>query len=315
MLASTPPHRRLSHRLLAQRVRGASSVTLLLAACLLAASGCAPFDDAPPEDTQAAAFALSPSISLHAARPDIQLDRVFMGVGNIFLEPLDVTASPLVAAASSMPLTFILDAQGAATIHLPEVALSHAGRYLVSIAIEPLAVPADADWPAPVLASAPKNGFSLMIQGLVMHTLTAPGSDGDHRKDEPEPLPWRINTPKDNQQHNLDATSPYALAPTVECIPFEYQSDRTGFIRLGEVKLSPERSALHINIDLGAWIDAAVIPIIADINTQSASALGKTPAPGSDRNGLHDLVDLSEFQQLQGLGIEQVFGKTRAEAR
>jgi hypothetical protein len=307
MLASTRPR----HRLPSLHTLRALLCALLIAASLCAL-GCAAVDDDPTAGAdQEASFALSPTITVRASRPDIQLDRLFIGVGNIFLEPIDAPGASLISAANSLPLTFTLDETGTATLRLPEVPIAHAGRYLVSIAVEPLLVPDLADWPSPILESAPKDGFSIMIQGLLMHELSQPSSDGDTRKDEPEPLPWRLKGLPDILSSDLSPDP----APSVECIPFEYQSDRTGFMRLGEVKLSAERSELIINIDLGYWIDAAVVPIIEDINAQTVPSPPGDKPSSSDEHADGDLVDLSDYNSLQGLGIEHVLGTTRAEAR
>lgn len=284
----------------------------LLLACLLAASalsltGCAT-DDSPEGSEQVQTFSLQPSITVRAARTDIQLDRLFLGVGSIYLEPLDSPGSPVISAADSLALTFEIDADGQATILLPEVSVAHSGRYLVSIAIEPLPVPTNTEWPSALLEGASKSGFSVLIQGLLMHDIV--GDTTDPRKDEPEPLPWRISVPKEQTSVvSLDGLD----QATVECIPFEYQSDRTGFIRLGEVKIGTERNELHISIDLNHWLDAAIVPVIDKLDDTLTPPTDK-PVDPNDQNPT-DLVDLNDYGDIRGLDLEHVFGTTHAEAR
>ena len=272
---------------------------------LVGVTGCTEEGIEGTEGSVVETFSLEPSISVHSsARSNVRIERVFMGIGSIILEPIDDPEAPAFSTREMLALEFDLTEERFAELRVPGIELVKPGRYMISIAIEPL---------YDVAESAPGDDkpveSSIRIEGTLLYSIpkmTGQFDPTDPNK-EPEPLPW---VPTDDDKDNGVVDLPPLQHATIEPIAFAYRSERTGFIRLGEVKLSPEHNDLLIHVDLDYWLDKALAPVMAEIEQYQSSSdfehyLNDNISEGMD-------LDLNTYIEEVGLELEHVFTTSSA---
>jgi len=164
--------------------------------------------------------------------------------------------------------------------YLPSLSVTEPGRYLVTIAIEPQLDPASLD------PDSNNHLVSISLDGLYYRTEPSEESGG------PQPVPWY-----DPSQAFAVGNADQLIKVDSKAVPFSYRSERTGYIRLGEVDLSPELNELYININLEGWLDEALSPILAEVSSRPSS---------------EPMLDVSGQLEGYGLGLEKLFMLSKA---
>ncbi|PJB35441.1 MAG: hypothetical protein CO108_25725 [Deltaproteobacteria bacterium CG_4_9_14_3_um_filter_63_12] len=268
------------------KLNHAKRVLLLLALGLLAVAllGCVEGDPDTNTDVETReSFIVTPviSISEHSTQSNVMIREVFLGVGSVILEPLDDMHEPMLSNRSATPLLFDLRHEPEQSIELPGLTLAHPGRYLLSISIEPMVS-------GPNQLTAALGAQSLALRGD--YYKVNPNTDPVVT---PEPVPWR-----DPNAYKFSKTPDMFEQGQISRYPFEYESARTGFIRLGEVELTADSTSIVVSISLESWLADALAPVLADFVTHP-----QVQGP----------PDLSDTLESAGLGMERFFWRSSTE--
>lgn len=217
-------------------------VVLALSGCAheAASSGSAVPSDLPATQEQAVRVALQFRLEDPASIDAVEVEQVFLNVGAVFLDPLDGPGDT--AFASRQPLALVFDpAAGDFEIQGPELFVPKAGRYAVSLLLEPGEIVGRA------AGKDPGDALSVGIEGRYRA--------GSVIADEPSPLPWR---PKSFGQLQVeDAWHPFAFRSTdaIRMQLAELQLDDGGNYEI----------AVVVRID--EWMRESVLPAVEAVVT------------------------------------------------
>lgn len=209
-------------------------------------------------------------------RDEVFLQDVFLGIGEVRLEPLEEDYQGLVYATSvPMRLHFDLSAEQW-TVAGPQVMLPHSGEFRVSIRFQPVEVEHED-------ANREMTTSSMRVDGMMARVTGVPDVSEKAAAGEPVPLPWRPG--KDG-----DAKS----APVV-WVPWTYSSQAMNIVTLNDVSFNNERKQkLVIAFDVATWLEDAFRPINETIGSAVEAREGDSqdmrPAPNTDFNP----VDVSD---------------------
>ena len=193
-------------------------------------------------------------------------------VSEIRLTPLVATSSGL-AYSSAEPTSLKFDvSEGQFTQSGKPLTLPAAGRYVVSIRLEPF------------VAEDGELG-SLSVEGFIAETVdvTTPSETSDGT---PLPLPF------DERPFDEDQLTDASGSPTV-WTPFSYNSRRTVFYTLNQVDLNPGNQYLEFSFDLQDWANGAV--------THISKAVKNNPTAGNDGG-----VDVTRQMESLGHGLDAI---------
>lgn len=273
--------------------RQSLTAALACSALVALAVGCAEAPQPEPVvDEQPTTFEVTTTIELDQSnlRDALRLDRVYLGIGSVLLEPLDDLDAPLVSNRQPTALRYELHGTWDGTADAAPLELERPGRYLISLAVQPV----DDDlWKedAPSFESVMNESDSIRMDG---HYFSVTGPDVS----SPEPVPWRTRT--------LSLSTSYDVPDMFESgrvrdYPFTYRSSRTGYIRVGEVYLGAEQNHIQIRVNLEGWLDTALSPTLAEaVSSPSASTATQ--------------LDVSTRLEASGLGLERLFRFSEAES-
>jgi hypothetical protein len=215
-----------------------------------------------------------------AASSDVEVERFFLRVGTLALEPLDPDASTSFASVTPLLLTFS-PSEGILELSGPTLQLSHGGRFALTLQAEPKEVAS---------SSKASDSGSMEVSGSWARTILVSGPER-----EPSPLPWR---PK--------ASLPFHTE-TVET-PFRYHSDEVARIQLGEVEFSGEGEfELRMTIDFSSWVRETVVPALRDSAQPVIRAVDGTVDDTSAE-------PVDSFDR-EGEGLERLIGTIGVRAR
>jgi hypothetical protein len=173
-------------------------------------------------------------------RGEFLLQDLYLGIGEIRLEPLDKGKDGLAyVTRSSFPLHIDFN-EGEAVIG-EKIALPHPGEYLISITIEPV----ERD-------DSPIGSNSMRLDGLMAKFEKTTGTEGTKAAGEPVPLPWKV----------LNEGGEDSNAGPIHWVPWTYASAKDSFVTLNDVHFSSTKSqTLVISFDLKDWLNEAFLPI------------------------------------------------------
>ncbi len=221
---------------------------------------------------------------------DVFVQELYLGVGQIELEPLDHAQDVVYVTREPVFLLFNV-ADGELQVSGHHITLPHAGSYKVSIRLEPV------DVNNPDLSHL--TGTSMQVNGLVAR-FDAPNAPGFVASGEPTPLPLR-------------ETAEGRVGGPVQWVPWTYRSQRSALVQLDEVRFdSLEEQRLVITFDLRSWLTDAIAPITqAVIERSNSDALDE----GNDEpQDIGNRVDVSENVDDRGTGIEELTGSIHAQS-
>lgn len=291
--------------------RGATTVcamlaTLLLGAGLSALTGCGAEESA-ELGTSSASLTVTPTFRVLGADSvgdEVFLQDLYLGVGEIRLEPLGETEEVVYVTRSPLHLHFDLAADQWELEGLP-LQLPHGGEYLISIELTP---PGEGEL---------TSRHSVRLDGLFARHAAMPVEMGVNSANEPMPLPWR--NPEDDEDKNADCTTSSPLTRRVEWVPWMYATQRPVHILLNDVHFSDTESDqnLVISLDLSSWLEEAFAPIQVAVESVEGEKLD--PTSGSDSSAAERVepVDVSRDLDRLGAGVEELdgFSEARAEGR
>lgn len=294
--------------------RSVGALVALAAGLLLGLSftgGCA--DEGPERlDAEEQALHITPRVEITGLQeldPAIFLQDLYMGVGEIRLEPLSDDLDEIVYVTRT-PLFFHFDlASGQYTLEGAPITLPHGGEYMISIHLEPIKDGLeDEGW----------FGKSIRIDGLIAHTSTSDDDDNERgnssKSNEPMPLPWLT-----------DGEDPNPGIKTTEWVPWTFYTHGTADLTLNTVRFSDTSDqSLVISIDMLHWLDDVIVPITAaavDEHIEDQEAInGEGGSPGGNAQGAandpHSApIDITETLEAQGLDLEELGAYSSVAAR
>jgi hypothetical protein len=211
---------------------------------------------------------------------DIDLSRLTVNVGAIFLEPIGGSERNVsFANRTPVSLDFAL-ADGDFSLPGPALELPWGGEFAVSVQVEPPNTELDDD-------KAASGTSSVAVAGMWTqhHVVT------DLVSDEPSPLPWR------EKSRLLD---PIEIASAVE---FEFRSQSVVRIQLAEVALADSGDyELTLSIRLADWVRESVMPAL-----QVEADRRLDPVRAFDTVPMLD-VDVDNSVEADAYGIEGLVG-------
>ncbi len=188
-------------------------------------------------------------------------------VSEIRLEPMWSKDSLAYSTREAVAINFDI-AAGQTTQAQEALELPAAGRYLVSIRLEPTAAE-DGQEPA-----------SFSLDGFVAGQRTQPIVD-DTSDGRPQPMPF------DKTEDNAELTDRHAY-PT-QWTPFEYNSKRAVFYTFNDVELEAGTQSLTFSFDVRDWAADVMVPISNAVRSSG---------------GWDDSVDVTNQIDSTGNGVE-----------
>lgn len=262
----------------------------LLAVMALCAASCSETLEPPADEHQeTVSFAVTTRIELDTShvRDTVQIDSVYLGIGSVLLEPLDDLEAPLLATRSAVPVHYTADGTFTGVADAEPIEGVAPGRYLVSLAVQPIRTPMWSD-SASLSRESMRETESVAMDGRYFVVMAPP------EVSSPEPLPWRPRMLASSQWDVFEFGR-------VREIPFTYRTTRTGYIRVGEIQLSEELNHIELRIDLEAWLDQALTPVLVEaVATRSATSPNR--------------LDVSSRLESTGSGLERLFRFSTARA-
>jgi hypothetical protein len=221
---------------------------------------------------------------------DVFLQELYLGVGQIELEPLDHAQDVVYVTREPVFLLFNV-AEGELQVAGDQITLPHAGAYKVSIRLEPVDVNNH--------DLSHLTGTSMQVNGLVAQ-FNAPDGRGFVASGEPTPLPLRESAES-------------RVGGPVQWVPWTYRSQRSALVQLDEVRFdSLDEQRLVITFDLRSWLTDAIAPITQAVIEGSA---GEELEQGNDQQqDIGNRVDVSDNVDGRGTGIEELTGSIHAQS-
>lgn len=164
----------------------------------------------------------------------LDVERLYLNVGAIFLEPVEDGAAASFANREPFALEFRPE-DGVVSELGPEMILPHGGTFAVSVQLEPAsAVDPDKD--------ADDEAASVVVDGR--WSPGTPSNTSDERRFEPSPLPC---IPKEADTR----------------VPFTYSSDAVARFQVEEITLEGDGVyELVVTLRVGGWLDETVVPAL-----------------------------------------------------
>lgn len=257
-----------------------------VAAAALLVAGCAEVEDTDPVvepvETRQQDVTVVPTFTITGLNqlPDqLYLTELGFTVSEIRLEPL-TSRDGQVAYSVVKPRTFHFKVADGDLVQSGEpIELPHAGRYLVSLRLEPTSEP----------ELTPLSSFEL--SGFVAQSSMRvdPRASGDGRGDRPRPNPFdgggQVEPPDDGTIQDSPETPE-------SWTPFHYHSERAVFFPLNEVDLSAGEQHLDFSFDVQKWAVEIVDPISRAVETDESV------------RGEQEGVDISRHLDSSGQGAE-----------
>jgi hypothetical protein len=277
-----------------------------LALGALALGACAePLDDTPTPDAaqQRQAIIVQPQFSIEGVeRLDdaLLLEELGLSISEIRLEPLDGNDDLAYSFIRPQYLRFDV-ASGVRTLCAQPLELPAAGRYLVSIRVEPVYMRSE---------DGVSRTSSFTMSGHVAYD-SSQAAKGGTMSEGPIPRPFRDDTtrPKDDaepQEHKHGCR--FKRCPTVTWAPFSYHSERSVFYTIDEVHIIDGSQHLSFSFDVEAWGAEAVESISRAVSSPDAAPIL------DDRRGLDITRQLDSMGQGVDALVERTFVKANPQA-
>ena len=229
---------------------------------------------------------------LDEIRGELLLEDLYLGIGEIRLEPLDEGHEGLVyVTRASFSLHFDLS-EDEWTARGDQIVLPHPGEYLISITLEPVSA-----------TDSPTVRHSMRLNGLMARVNSGLDPTDKTAAGEPVPLPWRVLNEGDGE----------ASGAPISWIPWTYSTERTSFVTLNDVHFSDESDqTLVISFDLSSWVAEVFAPINTAIEAHSLTHLEE----GESSSGLDSpAIDVSETIDDRGDSFDEVTASSEAYVR
>lgn len=180
----------------------------------------------------------------------VQLDRLYVHVGALVLEPI---AEDAVSFASREPFALEFDLErGETSIAGPTMTLPYGGEFAVVVQVEPTEVERSSGKTSSEAASVEAEGrwfYSDAFDGV------------SPRSDEPSPLPWREAEDKRNGD---DAPGRTFLQQR----DFTYRAADVARLHLTEIRLDEAGEyELTLTLRVDGWLERDVLPVLAELET------------------------------------------------
>lgn len=279
-------------------------VALTLGALLLGA--CAePLDSEDTSDAaqQRQAIIVQPQFSIEGIeRLDdaLRLEELGLSISEIRLEPLDGDDDLAYSFIQPQVLRFDV-ANGVRSLCAEPLELPAAGRYLVSIRVEPVNMRSE---------DGVSRTSSFTMSGHVAYD-SSETAKGGTMSEGPIPRPFRDDTtrPKDDAAPQDDKKScRFKHCPSVTWAPFSYHSERSVFYTIDEVNIIDGSQHLSFSFDVEAWGAEAAEPISRAVSSPDAAPIL------DDRRGLDITRQLDSMGQGVDALVERAFVKANPQA-
>ncbi|MFT4704453.1 MAG: hypothetical protein ACI81R_002158 [Bradymonadia bacterium] len=225
---------------------------------------------------------------LDAVGDRVGLERLYINVGALLLEPLDGTSSVTFSNREPFALEFDI-ASGEYQIAGPEMQLPYGGEFAVMVQIEPRDTELSGDKDASDYSSVEVDGHVLVMSEV---------DPGNPEGDEPCPVPWM---PGDKSNE--------LCRSYVQEVPFSYRIEEVARVHLAEIRLDDQGEYdLTLRMSVGAWLADDVLPAIEDLTRQGRQTDGWAAIDLNDSEG----ADMAQSILGDGFGIERLVGDIEA---
>jgi hypothetical protein len=291
----------LLDKVLIMRLHKVRSLALAGTIAAFTVSGCGEVDFGTSDATEAAqrdqAVTVVPEFSVTgtSALPEkLYLSQLGLTISEIRLEPLASEAGSI--AYSTRDATRLhFDVADGETVKLGEpVNLPEAGRYMVSVRLEPLAEVEHSD-EGSVETVTPSFSLSGFVAGEGVVGVD-PRYDDKHSDGSPVPMPF------DEREIDEDAIQDTPALPT-DWMPFQYNSQRSVFFTLNEVEFGAGKQYLSFEFDVHDWALELVDPLL--------TAVKHTNDAGNERR---EGIDVTNPLESTGHGAESLFENAKVRA-
>lgn len=213
---------------------------------------------------------------------ELYLSELGLVISEIRLEPV-TSENDAVAYSTREPTVLKFDFARGETVRQGEpVKLPRTGRYLVGVRLEPAQIDASED---PSLSMA---GF-VASDGIAR---VDPRFDGEKADGSPIPLPYDEDETDDDDDDDLKD----APALPTQWTPFHFESRRSVYFPLGDVRFEPGRQTLSFQFNVNDWALDLVDPILSAVRNNSSAEIDEQGA-----------VDASPPIESTGKGAEMLF--------
>lgn len=272
-----------------------------------AALGCGDVDFGTPDQAKSVereqAVTVVPEFSVSGTSElpgELYLSQLGLTISEIRLEPLE-TEYGSIAYSTRNPTRLSFDVARGETLKLGEpIQLPSAGRYLVSVRLEPITEIEESDEGA-----REKISPSLSVAGFIAgEGVVGVDPRYDEKRSDGSPVP----VPFDEREDSEDGEMQDMPALPTEWTPFHYDSQRSVFFTLNEVEFDAGRQYLSFDFNVQDWALDLVDPLLNAVRHNSDSPTG--PSDG---------VDVTSPLDSTGHGAESLFEnasvRTMAEGR
>ena len=272
-------------------MRSRQFIAIAIAAVLaVAMAGCADMDIGQPADPEVQlaeqAVTVVPEFQVDGATQmpgELYLSQLGLVITEIRLEPI-TNATDGVAYSTRRPTVLNFDVARGESVKVGEpLTLPDAGRYLVSVRLEP-----SREEQTSLDSSFSVAGF-VASEGIQR---VDPRYDEDGKRADGSPVPM----PYDEDESGDDDELGDAPALPTQWTPFHYESKRAVFFTLGEVEFEQGKQFLSFRFDVEDWALELVDPIL--------SAVERNDAPQVDAQ---EGVDVTNPLESTGHGAEVFF--------
>lgn len=249
------------------------------------------------------AISLVPEFSLNGgeAMPEtVYFSELGLSIAEIRLEPLSASSpnieqsSIVYSTRNAIRLDFDV-AEGEKVIFGQPLELPHAGRYLISVRLEPVARVEPAQGTVNEVISP-----SFRVEGFVSTaelTRTERGRLDENSDGSPTPMPF-----DEDKDSKGDGQSKSGLEiGEDDWTPFHYDSRQSVFISLNEIEIGRDSEFLSFEFDMNEWAESLAIPL-RDAVRENDSA-----TPSTNRHG----VDVTSRLEDSGHGAETLLNSAR----
>ncbi|QDG54699.1 hypothetical protein FIV42_29330 [Persicimonas caeni] len=277
------------------------SVALAGVLAATAAAGCGDVDFGTPQPTEAVqreqSVTVVPEFSVSGTSNlpgNLYLSELGLAISEIRLEPLSSDLGSI-AYSTRNPTRLHFDVANGETVKLGEpVDLPRAGRYLVSVRLEPIAEVQHSDEGAAETISP-----SFSVAGFVAgEGVVRVDPRYDEKRSDGSPVPM----PFDEDEGDEDEMQDMPALPT-EWTPFHYDSRRSVFFTLNEVEFEAGKQYLSFNFDVHDWALDLVDPLLSAV--KHTSDIG-----GEKERG----IDVTSPLESTGHGAEALFENAEVRA-
>lgn len=260
-----------------------------------------PLGDAQDEVTRQSPISIQPEFSIEGIErlnDVLVLEQLGLSISEIRLEPLDGEDDLAYSFVRPQQLRFDISSGQRSVLGEP-IELPRAGRYLVSIRVEPVNVRGE--------DGNTQRSSSFAMSGQVAYTTEEQSAKPGTMSEGPIPRPFRNDVrPKGEDGGSADGSSSncrFKRCPAQTWAPFSYHSERAIFYTIDEVHIADGSQHLSFSFDIESWGAEVAEPISRAVGDHSVVDPADPAAPPPAFDHKHGF-DITRQLDSMGYGID-----------